>query len=1088
MRHVNHIVTCFAFFFAVAAAGTTAAELPDRFRAHSLVSRDGRRLISWQDGEKVAYGLVATNDLPRNLAPARQWKLYVVKATHTDIGLHNSQYIQRHGAVKRIEDAMRLVDADSRSDDDPAAYRYVMEGMWFWENYPMDRGETAAWNVISNYVLRGRMDIGASCAGNHTHVFGPEELRRSALTKKRLVGKWGVGTGTMIMADNPGMSWSIVKPYAEAGIANVIFAPNHWNPIPSALRRMNRSIRGATWNPDARGGGAYIDVSYDSDRPMVFKWESFDRSTNLLVWCSTQYGYGLERAGVDPKGGDMDEVERRMPEFLDLLEAKYPYDVWLACNYGDDEEANTAFADFAAKWNAKWQCPKFVTVGRLDEPFEELRRRFGDRIPTVRGEMTSGWLQHVASAPELLADKLGAERLLALAEKAWRNDPNRCEADGLDIDRAWWHLILNDEHSYGTSGYQGRRVFETWMQHRDWIERADATARRIAGKYGLERPEPQVEDDGALVKENEFYRVRVNEKGELLSIYDKELGREILGNVANRFLYTRDNHKTWADESLLGAKIRRKVSLAKGLKRIDIEDSFEHATDLFNARRYYRYGYLAFPFAVPGGCFKAMLGGGEVIDPYRDQSGYATDAYVAVRDWCAVENGEFGVALRQWDSALTEFGEIHPDKTCLTGVPPEGKTAIYPYLFTDWLQMHHPDGESMNFRFRFSIVSYAKGREPWRVPAADETNVAPVSLAASDFPEPHGDGWTGLIETPRAGHGEKDGQMYLLWGADLSPTFGHYELWRDDGFLANVTNEAPNGIPYRVARYVDLDAGSHTTRTYRIRKVLKDGTTGGFSATFAGGTRAASDVEAIESEGLRCEINRNGAHVTSWRPLGGEEVLFCPKRANWGQEEVHGGIPICWPWFGKPPREGLPKHGLARYAKWRLEGKIGKCGMKWSLESTPESLRLWPHKFRLDYSVRAEGRQLVLELKATNTDDAPFEAAGGFHPYFRVADPLRVAVNGRDVTTECYRVTEPSDGNVRTLEDRVTGRTLTLTASGSDDWFLWNPGRRNTPICLTLGPDEWKGFFCVEPYSAKPHLLNPEQTETLTLRIAAELP
>jgi len=61
------------------------------------------------------------------------------------------------------------------------------------------------------------------------------------------------------------------------------------------------------------------------------------------------------------------------------------------------------------------------------------------------------------------------------------------------------------------------------------------------------------------------------------------------------------------------------------------------------------------------------------------------------------------------DSTLTEFGEIHPDKTCYTGKPPKGKTAIYPYLFTDWLQMHQPDGDSMNFTFRFAITSYRCG-------------------------------------------------------------------------------------------------------------------------------------------------------------------------------------------------------------------------------------------------------------------------------------------------------------------------------------------------------------------------------------------
>ena len=1034
----------------------------------SMVARDGRRVVARTEGTNVVYDLVTDADLP----PARPWRIYVVKATHTDIGLHNSQYIQRHGTVKRIEDAMRLVDADTRADDDPAAYRYVMEGVWFWENYPMDRGEAAAWNVISNYVRRGRMDIACGCAGNHTHVMGSEELRRAALTKKRLLEKWGVGTRTMIMADNPGMSWSIVKPFAEAGMENVIFAPNQWNPIPSTLRRMDRSLPAALTNPDARGGGNYIDVSYDSDRPMVFRWESYDRSTNLLVWCSTQYGHGLERAGIGRKGMKMDEVERLMPAFLERLEKKYPYDLWLACDYYDDEDANTKFADFAAKWNAKWKWPQFVTVGRLDEPFDELRRRFGDKIPTVRGEMTSGWLQHVVSTPELLAAKLEAERGLA-------------GASGPEADRAWWELVLNDEHSYGTSGYQGRRVFETWMQHRDWIERAQRShvkgPKSQAPGLRSKVQGPRIEVTGA--GENAWYRITVNGKGEIESIFDKELGRELLDGTANRFLYTRDNHKSWSDERLLGAKIVRKVFLAADEKRIDIEDTFEHARDLFNTRRYYRYGYIAFPFAVPGGMFRAMLGGGEVIDPYRDQSGYATDAYVAVRDWCAVENESFGVALRQTDTMLTEFGEIHPDKTCFTGKAPQGKSAIYSYAFTDWLQMHQPDGDSMNFRFRYSIVSYAKGQEPWRARATGETPVAPVLLTGANFPEPHGDGWTGLIEAPRAGHGEKDGQMYLLWGADMSPDFDHYELYRDGAFVANVTNEVPDGIPYRVARYIDFDAGSHTTRTYRVRAVTKGGSKGPFSAPFAGRTRQMFETEALEGEGLRVEFNRNGGYVTSWRPQNGEEALFRPARANWGREEVHGGIPVCWPWFGAPPREGLPKHGLARYAKWRLEEKIGKNGMRWSLESTPETMRLWPHKFRLDYTVRASGRKLTLELMATNTGTEPFEANGGFHPYFKVADPLKVSFGGTAIAQESYRETEAADGKPRELADLVTGRCLVLRAAGNEDWFAWNPGRARTPLCATLGPDEWKGFFCVEPYTATPRVLAPGESRRTTLTV-----
>ncbi|MCQ2390856.1 MAG: heparinase II/III family protein, partial [Kiritimatiellae bacterium] len=995
----------------------------------SMVTHDGRRVVSRRVGTNVVQELVKDE----GFAPTRPWRIYVVKATHTDIGLHNSQYIQRHGTVKRIEDAMRLIDADTRADDDPAAYRYVMEGVWFWENYPMDRGEAAAWNVISNYVRRGRIDIACGCAGNHTHLFCPEEIRRSALTKRRLLEKWGVTTRTMIMADNPGMSWSIVRPYAEAGMANIIFAPNQWNPFPSTLHKMNREIPSATWNPDARGGGNYIDVSYDSDRPMVFKWESYDRSTNLLVWCSTQYGHGLDRVGIRHSGAKMEVVEQKMPAFLAMLERKYPYDIWLACNYFDDEDANTKFADFAAKWNAKWKWPQFVTVGRLDEPFDELRRRFGDKIPVVRGEMTSGWLQHAVSVPEIQAQKFAAERLVFAAEKAWRADPSRDEAQKMEFDRAWWHLILNDEHSYGTSGYQGRRVFETWMQHRDWIERDEMMEEKAMGRFTEEVGDRvEVKEVG----ENAWYRVKVNEKGEILSIFDKELARELLDGPANRFLYTRDNHRTWSDEKLLGAKITRRVFLAKNEKRIDVENRFEHATDLFNTRRYYRHGYIAFPFAVPDGAFKAMIAGGEVIDPYRDQSGYATDAYVAVRDWCAVENDAFGVSLRQTDTFLTEFGEIHPDKTCFSGVPPKDKSAIYSYVFADFLQLHVPDGESISFTTRYSITSYDRKTPGGCTSRCGAEGVSAIRggwpLGAADFADAKGGDWTGLIEAPRASHGEKDGQLYLLWGADMSAEFDHYELWRDDGFLANVTNEAPCGIPYRVARYVDFDAGSHTARTYRVRKVMKDGAKSEFSRPFVGKTRLMFETEAVESEGLRVEFNRNGGYVTSWRTLGDSgDVLFRPKCAPWGKEETHGGIPLCWPWFGTAEKEGLPKHGLLRYARWTLEEKLGKSGMVWSVASTPETKRLWPHDFRVVLTFRAGGDSLQLSFTCENTGTEPFDYTWGFHPYFAVSDAHRVAVDGVKKPEASVREVLNADGRPHVLEDLVTGRTVTISGKNN---------------------------------------------------------
>ena len=820
----------------------------------SLLTHDGRRLVSRRDADgAVRFELVPEAALPPGTPPARKWTIYVLKATHTDIGLHNPPYVQRHGTVKRIEEAARLIDADTRADDDPAAYRYVMEGAWFWENYPMDRGEAAARRIVADYIARGRMDVGVTCAGNHTHLFSATEIERSTLAKKRLADKWGIGTKTFIMADNPGMSCSLITPYVRAGIKYGLFLPNQWNPHPSTIWKRNPAIGAGTWNPDAMGGGNRVEVSYDSPLPMVFRWKAPKGDDALLIWCPGQYDHGLDRLGFK-NGTDrpaLADVEARMPGFLSILERKYPYDVWVASNYNDDEMPNTVFADFAAEWNAQWAWPQFRTIGRLDEPFERLERDFGEAIPTLRGEMTSGWLQHAAAAPELLAAKLNADRALETAE---RLGTFAGTLDREAVDRAWWHLILNDEHSYGTSGYQGRRVFETWMQHRDWIERAAATAdgelARTTAKLGLSASTvssvPTVPcPDG--VTENRWYRVTVT-GGELLSIFDKELGRELLSAPANRLLYTRDNHRTWENDPALalGAKVTRRVYLPSDAKRIDIEDTIEHARDLFNENRWFRFGYLAFPFAVPGGAFAAHLNG-MVIRPYEDCHPMTTDAYCAVRDWCAVENGDFGVALMMRDSSLTEFGEIHPDKTCYTGRPPVGKTAIYAYLFNDWLQMHQPDGDSMDFTFRFAVTSYAGGWEKAGIPRLCEDWLNPVlapwmrehgvpRVVREAVGDPPPD-WTGLIEKPRAGHGEKDGQMYLLWGAEMSPDFSHYELYRDGDFLANVENEVPDGIPYRVARYEDLGLPSHSRHEYRLRKVWKDGRKDPLGEPFYGLTR-----------------------------------------------------------------------------------------------------------------------------------------------------------------------------------------------------------------------------------------------------------
>ena len=176
-------------------------------------------------------------------------------------------------------------------------------------------------------------------------------------------------------------------------------------------------------------------------------------------------------------------AESKMARQLAKLETRYPYDIWLISFYQDNEAAEPRVSLRSRKhWNARWRWPEIRTLGDLAEPFRDVEKRFGDRIPTLSGMITGGWAQHPVSTPSLLAKKLAADRLLPVAEKlatlARLADPDFIYP-AVAFRRAWDALTCNDEHGYGASYYKGRPVYDTWMQKRDWIERAEHRPGRI---------------------------------------------------------------------------------------------------------------------------------------------------------------------------------------------------------------------------------------------------------------------------------------------------------------------------------------------------------------------------------------------------------------------------------------------------------------------------------------------------------------------------------------------------------------------------------------------------------------------------------
>ena len=259
------------------------------------------------------------------------------------------------------------------------------------------------------------------------------------------------------------------------------------------------------------------------------------------------------------------------------------------------------------------------------------------------------------------------------------------------------------------------------------------------------------------------------------------------------------------------------------------------------------------------------------------------------------------------------------------------------------------------------------------------------------------------------------------------------------------------------------------------------------------------------------EVALMGANVLSYRPTGMGPVLFRPEKRDYNRgESFHGGIPVCWPQFGRLAIPGMAQHGFARLMAFSVRGTSYSEEMAevvLGIRSDAETMKLWPHEFDLEVKVSVS-MKLNLQLTTVNTGKAPFAFSGGFHPYVRVSDRDGVTVKGlaslpyvhaQDMSehvqagdlamtsaTDHVFALPPSPKHEFVVLDPVAGRAVAIVSSGNRSAIVWNPG---PDVRLPdFGPDDWRKFVCVEPVSSWPeagHELAPGERHELLAAIQA---
>ena len=253
------------------------------------------------------------------------------------------------------------------------------------------------------------------------------------------------------------------------------------------------------------------------------------------------------------------------------------------------------------------------------------------------------------------------------------------------------------------------------------------------------------------------------------------------------------------------------------------------------------------------------------------------------------------------------------------------------------------------------------------------------------------------------------------------------------------------------------------------------------------------------------EIYLHGAHITAWRPAGGEDVIFVSRNTHWADgEAIRGGVPICTPWFrAKEDDPKAPKHGPVRIKSWKLDAveAIGDA-VRVTLSTANDSVgkQWWPHDFTM--SLRATfGAALHIELDYANQSSEPVTIAEALHSYLPVGDVRQATLAGLDGVRfrdnlddnrekrhqSIFHFTKETDNafldttSELVLTDPVLKRRIRVSKVNSQSTVVWNPSTEGAQRIPDLGDDEWPYFVCVEPSNVMDCALSVGPGETHTI-------
>ncbi|MCB9286549.1 MAG: glycosyl hydrolase family 38 [Lewinellaceae bacterium] len=354
------------------------------------------------------------------LEPVKEWTVYMVQHTHTDIGYTRPQTEILPEHLRYLDYALDYCDQTDNLPDD-AKFRWTCEASWAVREYLKSRPPEQADRLLKR-IEEGRIEV-TGMFFNFSEVVDEASLAVQARTAGEF-REMDIPVTAAMQNDVNGIGWCLAEYFHNTGVKYLVMGQH--------------------------GHRARIPFG----KPTAFWWES-PSGKRLLAYRSEHYMHGNTLGLVS---GDPEAFRDNLSRYLQSLEDKgYPFS-HIAFQFSgyitDNSPPSTTACELVKEWNEKYEWPH-LRLATASEFMKYIEEHHAGELPVRRVAWPDWWTDGFGSAMlETKAARATQSEMIAntgLAAMAQALGAGLPATLGDEITDIQDDLLFYDEHTMGAA-------------------------------------------------------------------------------------------------------------------------------------------------------------------------------------------------------------------------------------------------------------------------------------------------------------------------------------------------------------------------------------------------------------------------------------------------------------------------------------------------------------------------------------------------------------------------------------------------------------------------------------------------------------